>query len=43
MDWSALKVLNGKTSEHMEVTRKSIRTMFLSIAEEQFGPTREWG
>ena len=43
MDWSVLKVLNGTTSEHMEVTRKSIPTMFLSIAEEHYGPTQEWG
>src|SRR5216684_3205478 len=43
MGWSALKVLNGTTSEHMDVTRKSIPTMFLSIAEEHYGPTQEWG
>ena len=43
MDWSALKVLNGTTSDHMVVTRQSIPTMFLSIAEEHYGPTQEWG
>src|SRR6202045_814289 len=43
MDWSALKVLNGTTSDHMVVTRQSIPTMFLSIAEEHCGPTQERG
>ena len=43
MGWNALKVLNGTALGPMEVTRKSIPTMFLSIAEERFGPTREWG
>src|SRR5882672_3214777 len=43
MGWDALKVLNGTALGPMEVTRKSIPTMFLSIAEERFGPTREWG
>src|ERR1700730_2010691 len=43
MDWSALTVLNGTTSDHTVFTRQSIPTMFLSIAEEHYGPTQEWG
>src|SRR6202030_39858 len=41
--WRGLKVPSGTSLDHKDATRKSIPTVFLSIAEEQCGPTQEWG
>src|SRR5260370_884302 len=41
--WRGLKVPTGTSLDHMDTTRKSITTVFLSIAEEQCGPTPESG